>query len=220
MFALPKGQKIALILGLTFITLCWLASGSGTSQAQSYAAAPHASVKGDSLAVYSEMRPSGAVVKSLKKGDEVILDFEIRGTTGRWCSVRLPGQASRLGYVQCEGLERVERPVVEQPLRAEPTSSSVDARSSTTRRISKHSAGGLPLTPPSAPSATEYDKVAGLVVRNDLIDLVKLAELDAAAPGAVPPPRWLGRLWHTMPLRDSSLPATIATEPSSTTAPL
>lgn len=175
MFASPKRQTLALTVSLTFIALCWMVSGSGTSQAQSYAAAPNAIVKANSLAVYSEMRPSGAVVKSLKKGDEVVLDLEIRGTTESWCSVRLPGQGSRLGYVQCEGLERVERPTV-----GEPTSSSVDARSSPTRRTSKHSAAGLP-PPPSAHSATAYDEVAGLVVREGSIDVVNLAELEAAA---------------------------------------
>ncbi len=154
------------------MTLCWLASGSGTSQAQSNPAVRHAIVKADSLAVYSDTRPSGAVVKSLKKGDEVILDFEFRSSTGRWCSVRLPGQASKLGYVQCEGLERVERARVEQP---------VDGGSSTTRRSSKHSAAGLPPNPPSSHSATGYDEVAGLVVREGSIDTGKLAELEAAA---------------------------------------
>ncbi len=158
----------------TFITLCWLASGSGTSQAQSHAPAPNAIVKADALAVYSDILLSSAVVKSLKKGDAVILDFEIRGTTERWCRVRLPGQASRLGYVQCEGLEGLGRPVVEQPLPA-------DSGSSATRRTSKPSPAGLPLTPQSAHSATGYDEVAGLIVRNDSIDLVKLAELEAAA---------------------------------------
>jgi len=155
----------------TFITLCWLASGSGTSQAQIHTPAPNAVVKADALAVYSDMRLSSAVVKSLKKGDALILDFEIRGTSERWCRVRLPGQASRLGYVQCEGLEQ---PAVEQSLPA-------DGGSSATRRTSKPSAAGLPLSPPPAHSGAGYEGVAGLVVRNDSIDLVKLAELDAAA---------------------------------------
>ncbi len=174
MFALAKDQTIASTVSRAFITitLCWLASGSSTSQAQGSAPAPHAIVKADGLAVYSDTRPSGAVVKSLKKGDEVVLGFELRSSTGRWCSVGLPGQASKLGYVPCEGLQRVEQPVVEQP---------VDAGLSRARRTSKHPAIGLPLTPPSPHSTTRYDEVAGLVIREGSIDTLKLAELDSAA---------------------------------------
>jgi tetratricopeptide (TPR) repeat protein len=167
-----KSWTISSTRSLALLTLCWLASGSGTSRAQTHTDVPNATVKADTLAVYSGMRSSSAVLKSLNKGDQVILDFEIKSSTERWCGVRLLGQARMLGYVQCQGLERVERPVVEQP---------PDIGSSRTRGTSKQSAAGLALTPPSAHSATGYDEVAGLVVREGSIDIVKLADLEAAA---------------------------------------
>jgi tetratricopeptide (TPR) repeat protein len=172
MYTLPKSWTISATWSLALLTLCWLASGSGTSRAQTHTDVPNATVKADTLAVYSGMRPSSAVLKSLNKGDQVILDFEIKSSTEKWCGVRLLGQARMLGYVQCQGLQRVERPVVEQP---------PDAGSSRTRGSSKQSAAGLALTPPSAHSATGYDEVAGLVVREGSINIVKLADLEAAA---------------------------------------
>jgi thiol-disulfide isomerase/thioredoxin len=59
------------------------------------------------------MSTASRVVKSLKKGDAVTVDFEIQGTGQAWCGVIEAGQTKRLGYVPCKDLERV-------PLRVDP----------------------------------------------------------------------------------------------------
>src|ERR1700692_5048372 len=84
---------------------------AATLRPQSAITVPNATVTPDTLKVYSEMATSSTPAGSLKKGDAVIVDFEIK-TTEKWCSVRLPTQAAKLGFVQCKGLSR-------QPLKFE-----------------------------------------------------------------------------------------------------
>jgi predicted Zn-dependent protease len=69
-------------------------------------AAGRATVKLESLNLYSEMSTTGAVVKSLKKGDVVVIDLEIIGAGMSWCRVKELGQTSASGFVQCQDLER------------------------------------------------------------------------------------------------------------------
>jgi predicted negative regulator of RcsB-dependent stress response len=129
-------------------------------------------VKADSLAVYLEMSTSGRIVQSLKKGDEVVVDFEIKATE-HWCGVRRPLETSRLGYVQCQGLERTER-------RSDPLAS-VGSGASADAGVSKPSAKQVSLPPPSAGAVNGYDQIAKLAVREGAIDAEKMAEFDAAA---------------------------------------
>jgi predicted negative regulator of RcsB-dependent stress response len=128
-------------------------------------------VKADSLAVYPEMSTSGRIVQSLKKGDEVVVDFEIKATE-HWCGVRRPLETSRLGYVQCQGLERTER-------RSSPMDSGSGA--SAGAGVSKPPAQQISLPPPSAGSVNGYDQIAKLAVREGAIDAEKMTEFDAAA---------------------------------------
>src|ERR1700722_2115526 len=99
---------------------------------QSAITAPNATVTSDTLQVYSEMTTSSTPSGSLKKGDAVIVDFEIK-TTEKWCSVRLPTQSAKLGFVPCKGLSR-------QPLKFEghaPDNSSAAISSQTSRHGAK-----------------------------------------------------------------------------------
>jgi len=68
--------------------------------------AGRATVKLESLNLYSEMSTTSAVVKSLKKGDVVAIDLEIIGTGTSWCRVKELGPTSASGFVQCQYLER------------------------------------------------------------------------------------------------------------------
>jgi tetratricopeptide (TPR) repeat protein len=122
----------------------------------------------DALTVFSEMRTSSAVVISLKKGDQVVVDFEFKTSAERWCRVKLPSQNARLGYVQCAGLDRKEEAAA--------------ARSPGTG-TSRTDVNNLPLAPPAPRSTSGYDEIANLVVREGAIDVTKLAELDAASRG-------------------------------------
>jgi hypothetical protein len=52
------------------------------------------------------MRTSSAAVGSLKKGDQVVVDFEFKTSAEKWCRVKLASQKAHLGYVQWTRSER------------------------------------------------------------------------------------------------------------------
>jgi tetratricopeptide (TPR) repeat protein len=156
---------------LGWLAICSLIALSETCHAQNSANIPSAVVKVDSLAVYPDMNTSGRIVLSLKKGEQVVIDFEIKATE-HWCGVRRPLQTSRLGYVQCQGLERVERHS-DSLTHADPTTMSAD--------VSKQAGHHISLPPPTAGSINGYNQIAELAVREDSIDAAKMAEFDAAA---------------------------------------
>jgi tetratricopeptide (TPR) repeat protein len=142
----------------------WISPG----RAQNSGAAPNATVKRDALAVYSDMRTSSATVSSLKKGDQVVVDFEFKTSAEKWCRVKLASQKTRLGYVQCAGLDRKEE--------------AASARSPATGTgTSRAAVSSLPLAPPAPRSTSGYDEIASIVVREGAIDVTKLAELDAGS---------------------------------------
>jgi tetratricopeptide (TPR) repeat protein len=126
------------------------------------------------------MATSSTPAGSLKKGDAVIVDFEIT-TTEKWCSVRLPKQPAKLGFVQCKGLGR-------QPLKFEgagiggsfdhgPGNSSPLILSQTSGRGAKD----LAVTPPPVRSANGYAEIQRQVIHEDVIDINKLTNLEYAA---------------------------------------
>ena len=156
---------------LKLLAICSLMAMSGTCHAQNSANIPSAVVKVDSLAVYPDMNTSGRIVLSLKKGEEVVIDFEIKATE-HWCGVRRPLQTSRLGYVQCQGLERIERHS-DSPTHAGGAPIGAD--------VSKQAGHHISLPPPSAGSINGYNQIAELAVREGSIDAAKMAEFDAAA---------------------------------------
>jgi tetratricopeptide (TPR) repeat protein len=156
---------------LGWLAICSLVGLSGTCHAQNSANIPSAVVKVDSLAVYPDMNTSRRIVQSLKKGEEVVIDFEIKATE-HWCGVRRPLQTSRLGYVQCQGLERIER-------HSDPQAQSGGV--STDAALSKKPAHHISLPPPAAGSINGYNQIAELAVREGSIDAAKMAEFDAAA---------------------------------------
>jgi thiol-disulfide isomerase/thioredoxin len=70
----------------------------------------HATVKSDTLVVYSEMSHSSETVKTLKKGDALVYGFEIQIHNDDWCKVREAGSSEWIGFVDCEQLDRVKPP--------------------------------------------------------------------------------------------------------------
>jgi len=165
-----------------------LLASSGTCHAQTPGTAPNAVVKVDSLAVYPEMSKAGPVVRSLKKGEEVVLEFELQ-TTERWCRIRRPLETSRLGYVRCEGLERIAARTSDAP-------SGVGTGISPSAGLSKPSAKDVSLPPPSARTINGYEQIAALAVHEGAIDAVKMTEFDAAAQGGSPAAMWRAALAH------------------------
>jgi tetratricopeptide (TPR) repeat protein len=171
-FPIPA-RTILFCLSLVFLF-------AGPLRAQSAITMPNATVTPDTLQVYSEMATSSTPTGSLKKGDVVIVDFEIT-TTKKWCSVRLPTQAAKLGFVQCKGLAR-------QQLKSEgagiggsfehgPGNSSPVISSQTSR----HGAKDLAVTPPPVRSANGYTEIQRQVIHEDVIDVNKLTSLEYAA---------------------------------------
>ena len=66
--------------------------------------------KSDVLTVYSEMSRSSGVVKSLKKGDALVVAFEIQSSTDHWCKIREAGSSEWLGFAACQQIDRVKPP--------------------------------------------------------------------------------------------------------------
>jgi tetratricopeptide (TPR) repeat protein len=151
----------------------WLSIATNShTRAQSPPPAPNATVKNDALTVYAEMRTSSAAIGSLKKDDAVTVDFEFKTSSEKWCRVRLPAANRRLGYVPCSALDRKESSVATRRPAAGVGPSD------------RTPANNLPIAAPPPPrSASGYDEIANLVVREGLIDVTKLAEYDAAARG-------------------------------------
>jgi thiol-disulfide isomerase/thioredoxin len=106
-----KGPLRPRILAGLVLTFCLLAPGQFEAKAQSGQASGNATVKSDSLTVYSQMSTASLAVKLLKQGDEVTVDLEIRGASETWCSLRDVAKSRRLGYVLCRYLERAPIPV-------------------------------------------------------------------------------------------------------------
>ena len=67
-----------------------------------------ATVKSEALTVYNEMSRSSEVVKSLNKGDALVVAFEIQAGTDDWCKIREAGADEWLGFVACQQIDRVK----------------------------------------------------------------------------------------------------------------
>jgi hypothetical protein len=64
------------------------------------------SVVSDSLTVFSRTSSNSTIVKNLKMGDVVTVEYEIEGAEGAWCGITEEGQTTVSGYVQCKYLKR------------------------------------------------------------------------------------------------------------------
>ncbi len=158
--------------------MIWLA-WSVPCFAQSSGVAANSTVRVDSLNVYSEARATSEVVRAMKKGDALFVSLELKTGAEKWCSVRLPGESARLGYVECDGLERTDRRSgdLALPAGSVPVSSATPIVGEPAEPTPIH----LTRTRPDVESSIEYQKVAAIVVRDDVLDGAKITELDQAA---------------------------------------
>jgi len=69
-------------------------------------AGTRATVNVESMAVYAETSTSSAVVKKLRKGDALVIDYSVVTGEGEWCGI----SGSSRGYVMCHDLLREEPP--------------------------------------------------------------------------------------------------------------
>ena len=93
------------ITAYLFLAICCIMLGVSESRAENEDSS-QATVKNDCLTVFSRTSSKSEIVKKLKKGDVVTIEFELEGTEGAWCSIIEEGQTSISGYVQCQHLQR------------------------------------------------------------------------------------------------------------------
>src|SRR5271154_2701258 len=185
---------------------------AGVCRAQSAAPAANTVVKAETLAVHSEARGDSDVVQTLKKGDALVVGLELKIGAEKWCSVSFPGQR-KLGFVECDGLERTDKRPGDLALPADAPPSS--GETSIVGGPSKSSAVRLPRAHSSIESSNEYLKVAGAVVHDEILDGAKIAEFERAAGRRG---RGRGRHCGTTSRRISSWTTTILSRPSSSIA--
>ena len=89
---------------------CGATAGSAGGQTKDGQASGRATVKSDLLAVYAGMSTTSKLVKSLKKGDVLKVDFEVVASSVAWCSVKEAEEVASLGYALCQYLEREQPP--------------------------------------------------------------------------------------------------------------
>ncbi len=112
-------------------------------EAISVVAVAQGTVNSESLKVFSRMDSASDVVKTLKKGDAVVIEMSIQGEDGaEWCSIREPEQKNRLGYVRCQFLNRPPQP------KSSPVASSASA--------------SLPATPAPSDDALDLSRLTTL----------------------------------------------------------
>ena len=66
-----------------------------------------ATIKGEAVSVHSETSEHSAILKSLNKGDRVIIGFVLEGGEGKWCGIIEQGHQDVVGYVPCNSLEEL-----------------------------------------------------------------------------------------------------------------
>jgi len=133
-------------------------------------AATNATVKTDTLTVFSEMSALSPVVRSLAKGEEVYVDLRVDQGNGRWCGIRIARQFSRLGFVDCRSLERTG-----------PTQPTASANPGTKPTAAGKGGAEVPLARPAAPTINSYAAVQAQVVKDGVIDSAYIASADAQA---------------------------------------
>jgi len=132
-------------------------------------AATHATVKSDSLQVFAKMDASASTARSLMKGEAVYVDLRVDQGARLWCGVRIAGQARRLGFVDCRGLERVSAPPADTGETAAQTTGKPRATPEE-----------MPFSHP-APTENGYAAIRAEVVKDGEIDSGRIAELEAQA---------------------------------------
>lgn len=86
--------------------ICFHALGAVTSESINEERIGRATVTIDSVAVYSQMSSRSKTVKHLKKDDVVTIEFELSGDEVDWCAIKEDEEATLLGYVMCQYIER------------------------------------------------------------------------------------------------------------------
>lgn len=171
---MKSGPLIALVLLIS----------PARTPAQSPPPGANSVVKADSLPVHAEAQASSESVRTFKKGDALFVDLELKLGPEKWCRVRLPGEAARLGFVECDGLERTDKRSGDLALPADlpsSTGSSSLSADPAAAGASTPKSVRLPRARTAVESSTEFEKVSAAVVHDDILDGGKVAEYEQAA---------------------------------------
>ncbi len=169
----PTARVATRLAGIAILAFAWLVL---PCRAQGHAAAPNAWVKAKTLSVFSQMDPSSQVVRTLKKGQALALNFQIAGANGDWCSVRLPAKVASLGFVHCSGLRiACPKPVAGSRAAYPPGGNVAGTGSGRPGKIR------IDLPPPVARFLSSYGRIKALVVPQGELDGLALEKLDEAA---------------------------------------
>lgn len=118
-----RGLEAWALAGIVVTLL--LANPLPSSAAGSEAPLRRMLVTRDGVSMYSEMASTGKVVKVLRQGEVVILEFAVTSTGGSWCYTVEGAGTQSAGFVRCEDLKREPpRPARQQPAgprQAQPT---------------------------------------------------------------------------------------------------
>jgi tetratricopeptide (TPR) repeat protein len=180
-FAHVRGT-IKLSCGVVFLLACSTLPGPARAATR----AGKATVKAASLPVYSEMDSASDVVRTLKKGDALVVNLEIANATGDWCSVSLPGASATLGYVACGALQVAMPHINVAPSLPGPGDESAGDGSPATSGQTERRHVHLDVPIPSASAEAALKKLQAEIVTEDGVNISKLDELDAAAQGGSP----------------------------------
>lgn len=67
-----------------------------------------ARIKTDKVTVHYKMSQKSPAIKTLERGDSVVIELRIHDEDGEWCGIREDGRTDMSGFVLCEYLEEEE----------------------------------------------------------------------------------------------------------------
>ncbi len=78
----------------------WVAAGRPATAADG-----ESKVSVDSAEVHSQMSRTSPIVKTLKRGDAVVVELSLEGAGENWCSISEQATSRTLGYIPCAQIE-------------------------------------------------------------------------------------------------------------------
>ena len=110
-------KEIRKPIGVALLIVAAFLCGSLLLTTRTFAQLGLARVKVEVLPVYNGMSVTSGIVKTLRRGDVVQIQYEITNADAKWCNISEYGEKKRIGYVACEALEdfRRGRPMGEIP---------------------------------------------------------------------------------------------------------
>lgn len=91
---------------ILFLSSLLLAAAPGLMPAQN----ARGTVKANPLTVYADMSAASDVIATLTPGQAVQITFSVTNGEGTWCSISDVDTSKKIGFVQCDGLDRQNAP--------------------------------------------------------------------------------------------------------------